>query len=62
MANVAGSVRFGAVKRPGPGKRLLPGSSLKYYEAIEQASQHMLQAAHAGDWDHAVKHEGVCGC
>ncbi|MEO8922586.1 MAG: flagellar protein FliT [Caldimonas sp.] len=33
---------------------------LKYYEAIEQASQDMLRAAHAGDWDHVVKLEGAC--
>ncbi len=33
---------------------------LKYYEAIEQASQDMLRAAHAGDWDHVVKLESAC--
>ena len=33
---------------------------LKYYEEIEQASQDMLRAAHAGDWDHVVKLEGAC--
>ncbi|MDQ2736206.1 MAG: flagellar protein FliT [Pseudomonadota bacterium] len=33
---------------------------LKHYEAIEQASQDMLRAAHAGDWDCVVKLEGAC--
>jgi flagellar protein FliT len=33
---------------------------LKYYEAIEQASQDMLSAARKGDWDHVVKLEGAC--
>jgi flagellar protein FliT len=33
---------------------------LKYYEAIEQASQDMLEAARSGNWDHVVKLEGAC--
>lgn len=33
---------------------------LNYYEAIEQASQDMLTAARAGNWDHVVKLEGAC--
>ena len=33
---------------------------LNYYEAIERASQDMLEAARAGDWDHVVKLEGAC--
>jgi flagellar protein FliT len=33
---------------------------LKYYEAIEQASQDMLEAARTGNWDHVVKLEGAC--
>jgi flagellar protein FliT len=33
---------------------------LNYYEAIEQASQDMLQAARVGDWDHVDKLEGAC--
>ena len=33
---------------------------LNYYEAIEQASQDMLEAARAGDWDNVVKLEGAC--
>jgi flagellar protein FliT len=33
---------------------------LKYYEAIEQASQDMLDAARHGNWDHVVKLEGAC--
>ena len=35
-------------------------SLLNYYEAIEQASQDMLEAARAGNWDHVVKLEGAC--
>jgi flagellar protein FliT len=33
---------------------------LSYYEAIEQASADMLNAAKAGDWDQVVKLEGAC--
>ena len=33
---------------------------LHYYEAIERASQDMLEAARTGDWDHVVKLEGAC--
>ena len=33
---------------------------LKYYEAIERASQDMLEAARGGDWDSVVKLEGAC--
>lgn len=33
---------------------------LGYYEAIESASQDMLQAARNGDWDTVVKLEGAC--
>lgn len=33
---------------------------LGYYEAIESASQDMLQAARDGDWDTVVKLEGAC--
>ncbi len=33
---------------------------LSYYEAIEQASADMLDAAKAGDWDQVVKLEGAC--
>jgi flagellar protein FliT len=35
-------------------------SLLNYYEAIEQASQDMLEAARSGNWDHVVKLEGAC--
>ncbi|MES2886765.1 MAG: flagellar protein FliT [Pseudomonadota bacterium] len=35
-------------------------SLLNYYEAIEQASQSMLQAARDGNWDQVVKLEGAC--
>jgi flagellar protein FliT len=33
---------------------------LNYYEAIEKASQDMLEAARNGNWDHVVKLEGAC--
>lgn len=33
---------------------------LGYYEAIEQASQDMLEAARTGDWDTVVRLEGAC--
>jgi flagellar protein FliT len=33
---------------------------LNYYEAIERASAHMLQAARLGNWDEVVKLEGAC--
>ena len=33
---------------------------LEYYEAIERASQDMLEAARNGNWDAVVKLEGAC--
>ena len=33
---------------------------LQYYEAIERASQDMLDAARHGNWDAVVKLEGAC--
>jgi flagellar protein FliT len=39
---------------------LFQGSLLSYYEAIEGASQDMLNAARSGDWDTVVKLEGAC--
>lgn len=33
---------------------------LQYYEAIERASQEMLEAARHGNWDAVVKLEGAC--
>ncbi len=33
---------------------------LQYYEAIERASQEMLEAARGGNWDAVVKLEGAC--
>lgn len=33
---------------------------LGYYQAIEQASHDMLEAARTGDWDKVVKLEGAC--
>lgn len=35
-------------------------SLLNYYEAIEKASQDMLEAARIGDWDQVLKLEGAC--
>ena len=40
---------------PAPGSKLL-----QCYEAIEQVSSEMLQAAHGGDWDRVVMLEGAC--
>lgn len=33
---------------------------LNYYEAIERASEQMLEAARGGNWDQVVKLEGAC--
>ena len=33
---------------------------MHYYEAIEKASQDMLEAARSGNWDHVVKLESAC--
>ena len=33
---------------------------LTFYEAIERASQEMLEAARGGNWDEVVKLEGAC--
>ena len=33
---------------------------MNYYEAIEKASQDMLEAAREGNWDQVVKLEGAC--
>ena len=33
---------------------------INYYEAIERASQDMLEAARHGNWDAVVKLEGAC--
>ena len=33
---------------------------MNYYEAIEKASQDMLEAARTGNWDHVLKLEGAC--
>lgn len=38
----------------------MKGDLLNYYEAIERASQDMLEAARGGDWDQVVKLEGAC--
>lgn len=33
---------------------------LNYYQAIEKASQDMLEAARVGNWDQVLKLEGAC--
>jgi flagellar protein FliT len=33
---------------------------LQYYQAIEEASQNMLEAARLGNWDQVLKLEGAC--
>jgi flagellar protein FliT len=33
---------------------------LNYYQAIEKASQEMLEAARKGNWDEVLKLEGAC--
>lgn len=35
-------------------------SLLNYYQAIEKASQDMLEAAREGNWDQVLKLEGAC--
>lgn len=35
-------------------------SLLNYYQAIEKASQDMLEAARTGNWDQVLKLEGAC--
>ena len=39
---------------------IMSSQLLNYYEAIEQASQDMLEAARNGNWDKVVKLEGAC--
>lgn len=41
-------------------ERLMNTQLLSYYEAIEQASADMLNAARTGNWDEVVKLEGAC--
>ena len=38
----------------------LHGNLLGYYEALERASNDMLAAARAADWDQVIKLEGAC--
>ncbi|TSE18601.1 Flagellar protein FliT [Tepidimonas alkaliphilus] len=37
-----------------------PVDVLEYYRALEQASERMLQAAEADDWDRVAELEGAC--
>jgi flagellar protein FliT len=39
---------------------LMNSALLNYYEAIERASQDMVEAARSGNWDQVVKLEGAC--
>ena len=43
-----------------PDDEAITGNLLSYYEAIENASHDMLNAARSGDWDTVVKLEGAC--
>jgi len=43
-----------------PEEELQATSLINYYEAIENASHSMLEAARAGDWDTVVRLEGAC--
>ena len=38
----------------------LQGNLLGYYEALERASNDMLAAARAADWEQVIKLEGAC--
>ncbi len=42
------------------GETPMSSNLLQYYEAIERASQDMLEAARNGNWDSVVKLEGAC--
>ena len=37
-----------------------PSQMLRYYAALEYASEEMLQAARSGDWDAVCRLEGAC--
>jgi flagellar protein FliT len=52
--------RTSPLAAPHPDIATMNSTLLNYYEAIEQASQDMLEAARTGDWDHVVKLEGAC--
>ena len=41
-----------------PDEEVVAGNLLSYYQAIENASLGMLEAARTGDWDRVVKLEG----
>jgi flagellar protein FliT len=43
-----------------PHEDLCTQGLLNYYEAIEHASQEMVDAAKAGDWDKVMRLEGAC--
>ena len=38
----------------------LPSQLLRFYAALEYASEEMLQAARSGDWDAVCRLEGAC--
>jgi len=39
----------------------MPSRILRFYAALESASEEMLQAARDGDWDAVCRLEGACG-
>ncbi len=41
-------------------RQAMTNALLNYYEAIEKASQDMLDAARQGNWDQVLKLEGAC--
>lgn len=43
-----------------PAETDMDSTLIDYYEAIERASNDMLQAARAGNWDEVVRIEGAC--
>jgi flagellar protein FliT len=42
------------------GDDAMTSALMNYYQAIEKASQDMLDAARDGNWDHVLKLEGAC--
>jgi len=47
------------ITRPDP-RDAMTTALLHYYQAIEKASQDMLEAARQGNWDQVLKLEGAC--
>jgi flagellar protein FliT len=51
---------IGQARRQPRGSTIMNSVLMNYYEAIEKASQDMLEAARSGNWDHVVKLESAC--